>query len=77
MTKIEQLECGIRALSRAELAALREWFEEYQADEWDRQIEEDAKAGKFDRLAGEALAEHRAGSIVDGPQSEWPCRAAS
>jgi hypothetical protein len=49
------------ALSRSELAALRHWFQSYLADQWDSQIEADAKAGKLDRLAREALADHEAG----------------
>ena len=61
MTRIEQLEQDIMALSRSELAALRDWFQSYLADEWDRQIEADVKAGKLDHLAREALAEHKAG----------------
>ena len=61
MTRIEELEQDIMALSRSELAALRDWFQSYLADEWDRQIEADAEAGKLDHLAGQALAEHKAG----------------
>jgi len=61
MTRIEQLESDIMALSRAELVALRDWFHAYLANEWDRQIEADAKAGKLDRLGRRALAEHKAG----------------
>jgi len=61
MTRIEQVESDIMALSRSELAALRDWFQAYLADEWDKQIEADAKAGKLDRLGREALAEHKAG----------------
>lgn len=61
MSKVEQLEKEIRALSRSELAALRDWFQTHLADEWDKQIEADANAGKLDRLAREALAEHKAG----------------
>lgn len=61
MTRVEQLEKDIMALSRSELAALRDWFQSYLADEWDKQIEADAEAGKLDHLAGEALAEHKAG----------------
>jgi hypothetical protein len=38
-----------------------EWFAELQADRWDRQIEEDAKAGRLDKFAEKALAAHRAG----------------
>ncbi len=61
MTRVEQLERDIMALSRSELAALKDWFQSYLADEWDRQIEADAEAGKLDRLAREALDEHKAG----------------
>jgi len=61
MTRVEQVEQDIMALSRSELAALRDWFQSYLADEWDRQIEADAEAGKLDELARKALAEHKAG----------------
>jgi hypothetical protein len=61
MGKIERLEQQIRELSAQELAELRRWFVEYDADAWDRQIEADAKAGKLDHLMEEALAEYKAG----------------
>ena len=61
MTKVEKIEQDIRKLNRDELLAFRRWFREYDSDEWDRQIEEDIRAGKLDKLAEEALAEHRAG----------------
>ena len=62
MTKVEKIEQDIRKLDRKELLAFRRWFREYDSDEWDRQIEEDVRAGKLDKLAEEALAEHRAGN---------------
>ena len=61
MTKVEKIEEDIRKLNRDELLAFRRWFRAYDSDEWDRQIEEDVRAGKLDKLAQEALAEHRAG----------------
>jgi hypothetical protein len=61
MTKVEKIEQDIRKLNRDELLAFRRWFREYDSDEWDRQIEGDVRAGKLDKLAEEALAEHRAG----------------
>ena len=61
MTKVEKIEQDIRKLDRKELLAFRRWFREYDSDEWDRQIEEDVRAGRLDKLAEEALAEHRAG----------------
>ena len=65
MTKVEKIEQDIRKLNRDELLAFRKWFREYDSDEWDRQIEEDVRAGKLDKLAEQALAEHRAGKTKE------------
>jgi len=61
MGKIELLEKQIRELSSDELAELRQWFAEFDAELWDRQMEADVKAGRLDRLAEEALQEFAAG----------------
>lgn len=61
MSKIENIEKEVRDLSPSELAAFRRWFLEFDAQAWDRQIEEDIRAGKLDKLANEALASHRSG----------------
>jgi lysyl-tRNA synthetase class I len=61
MSKVENIEREIQKLAPSELEAFRRWFREYDSDEWDRQIDEDARAGKLDKLAEEALAAHRAG----------------
>jgi hypothetical protein len=61
MTKVEKIEQDVCKLSRDELLAFRKWFREYDSDEWDRQIEDDVRAGKLDKVAEEALAAHRAG----------------
>jgi hypothetical protein len=58
---VEKLELLIRNLSREELAKFREWFAEFDAQVWDRQIEADAAAGKLDRLIEESIADHKAG----------------
>lgn len=63
MTKLEQIERSIAALSRKELKAFAKWFEAFQADVWDKQIEADAKAGRLDEFAKKALAEVRAGNF--------------
>ncbi len=61
MTKIQRLEKEIEELTSSELAAFRKWFREYDAAVWDEQIEQDAIAGKLDKLAEKALADHKAG----------------
>ena len=61
MTKLEQIEQAVLALTDAEKAKFRKWFAEFEAQRWDEQIERDAKAGKLEKLAERALAEYRAG----------------
>ena len=46
---------------RAGQHEFRDWFLEFEADAWDRQIERDANAGKLDSLARKALEDHAAG----------------
>jgi len=61
MSKIESIEQEVRNLSPSDLAAFRRWFFEFDAQNWDRQIEKDVREGKLDKFADEALAAHRAG----------------
>ena len=61
MTKVENIEHEVRDLTPTELAAFRKWFLEFDAQVWDRQIEQDILDGKLDKLAEEALTAHRAG----------------
>lgn len=61
MTKLQQIEKSVEALSDEEMKAFAAWFEELRWQRWDRQIEEDSKAGKLDKLAEEVLADFRAG----------------
>ncbi|CDZ46617.1 hypothetical protein [Neorhizobium galegae] len=61
MSKLEQIEKAIAHLGQKEFEAFSLWFEELQAERWERRIESDDAEGKFDRLAEEALTEFRAG----------------
>ena len=61
MSRVEILEQDIKKLSPSELAAFRSWFFEFDAAEWDRQIEADSATGKLDKLAKIAVKEHKAG----------------
>lgn len=61
MSEVEQIEDRIKSLSPEELAKLRAWFAEFDAQAWDQQIETDSKAGKLKHLIEKSLAEHKAG----------------
>jgi hypothetical protein len=61
MSKIEEIEEGVKELSAEELSVFRAWFSKFDADAWDRQFEADVKAGRLDALAERALREHAEG----------------
>ena len=61
MTQVQLLERQIQKLNASALAAFRKWFQKYDAIRWDHQIRADASAGRLDKLAKQALAEHRSG----------------
>lgn len=61
MSEIEQIEDRIKKLSSEELAKLRAWFAEFDAQAWDRQIEADSTTGKLKHLVEKSLVEHKAG----------------
>jgi len=65
MTSIQYLEEQVKQLNPIERQKFREWFLEWDADDWDRQIEQDAQAGKLDAFAAEALAEYNAGKATE------------
>ncbi len=58
---VQELEKAVVQLPTPELAQFAAWFEAYQADLWDQQIERDALAGRFDALAEQANQEFEAG----------------
>lgn len=61
MSKVEELEGQVKALSADELKLFRSWFVEFDAELWDRQIEADTRSGKLNSLVERALADHKSG----------------
>ena len=61
MNTIDEIETAIRTLPDEDLATLRAWFADFDANRWDRQFERDVAEGRLDALAEEALQDARAG----------------
>jgi hypothetical protein len=61
MATLEDIEKAVTELPAEQLAKFRAWFEEFEAARFDQKIERDAKAGRLDQLAEQALADFRAG----------------
>jgi len=58
---VEAIEEAIVQLSPEKLEKLRSWFEKFDENAWDKQIERDTVNGKLDALAQAAIAEHSVG----------------
>lgn len=56
---VEDIESVVSLLPAEELARFSQWFEEFTADQWDRQIEQDMREGRLN-VALQRTDEHRA-----------------
>ena len=65
MTQLERIQDEIEALSHKDYVRLRKWFAEKDWEEWDKQIETDANAGRLDFLVEEAMAEKAKGNLKE------------
>jgi len=65
MSTLQEAKQVVTQLTPAELAAFRTWFAEFDAEKWDRQLEEDVAAGKLDHLGEKALKHLRKGDCTD------------
>ncbi len=61
MSKVKDIEKEIKELNQDELQALRKWFWDFDAQEWDRQFEKDALSGKLDSFAETAIKAFKSG----------------
>lgn len=61
MPSLQQIESEVAALPEQELRQFRSWFDEFDAQNWDRSLAADINNGKLDSLAAEALAHYGAG----------------
>lgn len=65
MSTVQEIEQAVRQLPPDQLANFRAWFAEFDAEAWDRQLEQDIAAGKLDSLAQEALNDQREGRCTE------------
>jgi hypothetical protein len=61
---VSEIEKAISELPPDQLSQFASWFEEYMADEWDKQIERDATAGRLDHLVLKADKDIKAGKFT-------------
>lgn len=61
MPSLQRIESQIATLPESELRQFRSWFDQFDAQHWDRTFAADINNGKLDSLAAEALAHYGSG----------------
>jgi len=64
---LAEIQSAIETLSERERCELAVWLQNWQPDEWDRQMQADAETGKFDALIREADEAYRRGDCRPFP----------
>ena len=59
---VAEIESAIEKLPNNEFEKLARWFEDFQAQIWDKQIEQDLQNGKLQNLIGEVEKDFAEGS---------------
>jgi hypothetical protein len=62
---VTEIKEAVSQFSPEELREFADWFNEFQQDLWDQQIEEDSKAGKLDFLIKQAKKQYREGKCKE------------
>ena len=63
MTNVTELQQAILGLSEAEYTELRHWLRDQDWELWEREFDEDVRAGKLNALAADALSARAKGDL--------------
>lgn len=70
MSTVEEIERAIEQLPARDVTRLAGWLLQRDNEEWDRQMNADAEAGRLDFLFKEAAVERAAGQLRDWPPGQ-------
>jgi hypothetical protein len=64
MTTISEIQDAVRALPERQFEAFSSWFDQYEEERWDNQIEKDQKSGVLLDLINKAKYDFKAGKCA-------------
>lgn len=62
---LQEIEEAITGLTLQEFVELRDWLAEFEAEVWDRKIEEDAASGRLESIMKRSIEEYREGRYTE------------
>ena len=67
MSTVEEIKAAIEKLSLEQRGEIARWFHGWTDDEWDRQMKDDAAAGRLNGLLDQVDREIKSGKLKDLP----------
>jgi len=64
MSTIPDIQEAIRSLPDEDFGEFSSWFEQYEEERWDRQIERDQRSGPLRSMMEKAQADFEAGNVT-------------
>lgn len=61
---VKEIEVFVSQFTREELSEFRQWFQEFDWEMWDREIEQDLAEGRLDFLIQEADEDYKTGRTM-------------
>ena len=65
MSSIKEIEHAVSKLTAEDLVKFRAWYEEFDAEIWDKEFEEDVKFGKLDVISEKAIEDFNNGKYKE------------
>ena len=65
MKSIEEIETAVKNLPPEDFERFRTWYEEFEADQWDRQFKEDVHKGRLEKHAKRAIKDFEEGRCTE------------
>ena len=65
MGKLDDIQSLIYQLDKDERARLREWFDEFEGDSWDKELDVDTKSKKLNKQVTKAKQNVKKGKVKD------------
>jgi hypothetical protein len=70
MSTVEEIEAAIQRLPPKKAWEVAHWLHDYLDDDWDRQMKEDAKAGRLDKVLAQIDDDINSGLASDFPKKK-------
>lgn len=62
---VKEVEQAVSHFTAEELKTFRQWFADFDMEQWDLKIEKDSNSGRLNHLIHKALGEHSVGRSTD------------